>query len=384
MVAVKLNTTTFDAIIIGAGPAGATIATLLARSGHHVLLVDRARFPRDKVCGACLSGRGVTALKSLGLEAALQYAEPLHTFRIATNHRQAVLNTTGGVVLSRRTFDFNLVQIAQAAGATFLDGVTAKSNSCDDDHRLVTLTSHQQKRQVRGKLVINCGGLGKGSDVDESLDETIAPKSLIGLTTHVDAQHDFGTGEIHMAVARQGYVGLARQEDHRLNVSAALIRNALQEASSTSAVVRDIIQQAGFTPPETLENAKWLGTKPLTRKLQTPAGHRLFIVGDAAGYVEPFTGEGMTWAIELASLVEPLAVQAIGTWDDELIKRWSNVVRQHARRRQRSCRLLKFGLRRPWLVTPTIRILKSLPRTASPFLKAIHGPQQQAILHAAQ
>ena len=117
---------TYDAVVIGAGPAGAVTARELARRGCSVLLVDKAHFPRPKVCGCCVNGAAVKTLARLGLGSVLANGVPLHDVRIAAGRRSARVKLPCGVALSREAFDFALVREAIAAGVVFRDGVSAE------------------------------------------------------------------------------------------------------------------------------------------------------------------------------------------------------------------------------------------------------------------
>ncbi len=113
---------TWGAVVVGAGPAGATAARELARRSVRVLLVDRAAFPRWKVCGCCLNGRAAAVLRGAGLGALTAdcRAVPLECIRLAAGGRHARVPLAGGAALSREAFDAALVRAAVEAGADFL------------------------------------------------------------------------------------------------------------------------------------------------------------------------------------------------------------------------------------------------------------------------
>ena len=108
---------TWDAVVIGAGPAGAVTARGLARRGRSVLLVDKATFPRAKVCGGCLNGAALAALAAAGLGhvPAACGAVPLDRVRVAAGRRTATLPLPAGAAVEREPFDFALLNEARAA-----------------------------------------------------------------------------------------------------------------------------------------------------------------------------------------------------------------------------------------------------------------------------
>ena len=363
----------YDAIVIGGGPAGSISAALLARKGFSVLLVDQNHFPRTKVCGACLSGKGVNALQSFGFEPVLNGSISTRYFCLASKGKQAVLPVSGGLVISRRTLDQRLIDKARSTGVEVLEGVRGEVQACHESLRMVNLKNGLKSFRLSCNVVLQCAGLGRGLSINTSEDEMIGDYEMIGLTTHLAPIPEYPASGLWMAVSKCGYVGITQQEDDLLNVSAAIARNELTNSKSPSSVVGRIIDEAGLDVPTELENATWIGTKALTRRLVTPACERMFFVGDAAGYVEPFTGEGITWAIETAAKATGFAEQAINHWDTSLISQWSHFVRQHAQARQRCCRILRFGLRRPRLVSAAIHLLALCPSASWPILRSIHG-----------
>lgn len=359
-----------DVIVIGAGPAGSSAATLLARQGLSVLLVDKQAFPRDKVCGSCLSGRAVNSLRHLGLSSAIDDAVRLTEFVLATGGRQVRLGCSGGCAISRRLFDDRLASLAVAAGARFLSNTLASAGTVHQDHREVRLMSGGEERVVSCRLVLVCSGLGKASQA-WGLTEQIARQSRIGLTAYTDANSNYPPGSIAMCVEREGYLGITVLEDGRLNLSACVDRKILASIHPTE-LATDLIRRAGLPVPDFSTDHRWMGTPALSRQLDCPAAHRLLVLGDAAGYAEPFTGQGMAWALEAATDVAAIAEQAVTGWDDSLIRNWQQQTRRRQKSQQRICNLMKALVRRPLAVSAAIGMLRFFPGLASPVIRGIH------------
>ena len=123
----------WEAVVVGAGPAGSLAARQLAQAGVRVLLVDRAAFPRWKVCGCCLNSGALTTLHSVGLGhlASHRGAVSLGRVCLAVGGRSALLPLPPGAALSREVFDAALVESAVEAGAAFLPQTQARALSLD-------------------------------------------------------------------------------------------------------------------------------------------------------------------------------------------------------------------------------------------------------------
>ena len=110
----------------------------------------------------------------------------------------------------------------------------------------------------------------------------------------------------------------------------------------------------------------------MTQRAARLAEHRLFVVGDAAGYVEPFTGEGIAWALEGALALAPLVVSGVRDWQPALARCWSSRHRQLIGRRQRTCQLLAWLLRRPALTGALLGTLARWPGLAQPVVRRLN------------
>jgi flavin-dependent dehydrogenase len=179
-----------------------------------------------------------------------------------------------------------------------------------------------------------------------------------------------------MAVDKAGYVGAVRLEDGRLNVAAALDPEVVRR-DGPGKVAAVVLRSAGFDSVDELTEARWSGTLRLGRRPRRLAAERVFAIGDAAGYVEPFTGEGIGWAARSAALLSPLVERAVEQWTGELVAVWSGRYRLEQARSQRACRMLARLLRRPGLARMAIRALERRPGLGAPFVHHLHAPHLQ-------
>ncbi|TWU63149.1 NAD(P)/FAD-dependent oxidoreductase [Crateriforma conspicua] len=381
--------TLWDCIVIGAGPAGSLAARQLAKDGLRTLLVDRKSFPRDKVCGACVNHRALTALAAADLQDVVSSCGGIRLshFDLRAGGKHVRLNLPGGLAVSRHKLDAVLLDAARDAGAFTLSQVNASVLPRENDaaHREIQLTlansSSSTKTVVRGKTVLAADGLGHPSlrKLNEFTD-SISAKSRIGLggilrdnARHRSFEH-LKPGVIYMATGAQGYVGMVRVENGHLNFAAAVDRSGYRSANAPQTLLSDIIETAGYGPLP-IDGLRLTGTRELTRRINRVASDRVFVVGDAAGYVEPFTGEGMAWAFAGGLSVAPVIRQSLSDSVSARLAetRWQQHWDQQIASRQRWCRRLAWLLRRPRGIDVAMKTACAFPRLTSPIIQSMNA-----------
>jgi flavin-dependent dehydrogenase len=374
----ELSSRVWDIVIVGAGPAGSLAARQLAQLGRTVLLVDKSGFPRWKVCGCCLNGYALATLAAVGLgHLPLRLdAVPLSRALFASAGRQASIRLNQGRAVSRKTLDAALVESAIESGARFLPETTAWLDPRSIETRGVRLGQADRQTVVTARVVVAADGLGgrllTGEPGFRVITET---DSRIGAGTVTQAAPEFYTpGTVFLTGGVEGYLGLVRLEDGRLDLAAALDRQRTRHAGGPGPAAEALLKEAGWPAVPGLAELAWRGTPPLTRRAVKPASARVFVVGDAAGYVEPFTGEGIAWALAAAAAVAPIAVEAVRNWRPALAELW---VRRHRRLlgpRRRLCRAITVALRRPTLVRFSLALLSRWPALAIPVVRSLNAP----------
>ena len=368
----ELASEVWDVAIVGAGTAGATAAVQLAAQGRRVLLIEAKAFPRDKVCGGCLNQRAWNGLNKitprgsqLSMVSRIESAGAVPVERLLLNclGREARWSTPTMQAISRRTLDSLLVDAAIESGADFCVETTAKV--IDDEateYRSLRLTNSQgQSAVVKARAAIVADGLGHSALSEfPSMASQVASGSRLGLGAIVDDDSPaYVNRELTMAVGRTGYVGLTRVEHGRLNIAAAVDASAIKSAGPL-AVVESILRSCRLPLPHALQDVKWTGTLPLTRTSRRVAARRLFTIGDSASYVEPFTGEGMSWAIQDALQLSEL-LTANGNDCVRMTADWNRLWKEKLRSKQWVCRGLAGLLRRPQLARFSLLLARAAP-----------------------
>lgn len=368
----------WDVCVIGAGPAGSTTARLLADRGLEVLLLDRAEFPRRKVCGCCLNGASLAALDRTGLPdlPGRLGGQRLSLLRLMGDEYQARIQLgKGHYALSRAVFDSALVEAARASGVSFSGSTSGVLALLEENHWTVEVRcgADRTPRSVRSRVVVCADGLEGGAlRRHADLAAQVSSTSRVGASLLLKGGgSDLPPGEVRMIFAPEGYAGLVRLEDGLVNVAAALSLS-LSQGRTPSEVIGSLLRRhSQLEGAEIVGDVK--GTPALTRR-RPVGGRQLFIVGDAAGYVEPFTGEGIAWALNSARLLAPLAALGCRDWDSCLLVEWDRRLNRHIRRRQWVCRFARQVLNRPFWKGCFLYLLSQVPEWTRPVREHLNHP----------
>lgn len=367
----------WDAVVVGAGISGCLVARELARRGLAVLLVERERVPRFKVCGGCLSAAALSALRGAGFGElpVLAVAPRLERLELAAAGRRWEVPLPGGVAVRRSRLDRELAEAAVAAGAVLVEETRARLGAVTGAGREVRLAGAGGGRAVTASLVVAATGLGGGFLGSEpALRPWVAGGSRLGAGTVLEDEMTMpGVGVIRMSCARGGYVGQVAVEGGDQVVAAALAPSLVRDAGGIGAAVARVLTAARRPLPHGLASAPWKATPRLTRTVRRTAAERVLLVGDAAGYAEPFTGEGMAWAIESALMVVPLAAEAIARWDPAIAARWTAAHRRRFAARHRRCRRVARVVRYPSLAAALLSLAGFIPLVTESFVRHLAG-----------
>jgi menaquinone-9 beta-reductase len=308
-----------EVLIAGAGPAGSVAATVLARAGLRVLLVDRARFPRDKLCGDSLNPGTLALLARLGLRERLDREGLRIDGMVVTG--QTSVQVRGdypagvhGLTLSRRALDQILLESAVAAGAQVELGARVAGPLFDDaaSGRVVRgAVIEARGRRVRIPAALTIGADGRRSTL--AFSTGLASHPLRPRRWAVGAYFEGVTGleprgEMH--VRAHHYVGVAPLPGGLANVClvTAERRGFDRPAELLERVVAsDPLLAHRFTRARRVTAAISLG--PLAVDVTTAGMPGLLLAGDAAGFIDPMTGDGMRFAVQGAMLAAAAALR---------------------------------------------------------------------------
>ena len=346
--------------------------------GLKVLLVDAKKFPRRKACGGCLNRVSVGFVEQLLPESVVKnlWADSISLKKFRVFHHQhdfPIEMNNGGFAVDRLQLDHLLVQQAENLGVTFLSPATAKLGDYHPDHRNVDLVVDGISQTHQTKAVVIASGLGnRAAGSHERFQQRFAKNSRVGVeAVFEEFPASYRSGVLSMAIGNHGYVGLTHIGQRRLHVAAAVDRSALQNLSPHAAV-ESLMLQSG-APILTQTDVAWKGTPALTASVDSIAENRVFLVGDAAGYVEPFTGEGIRWALESGMGVAPFVASAVEDWNQQVAQDYRHWYRQTIYTQQKLCRRLSAGLKRPAIRWAAHQALRLRPSLADSIIKRLNS-----------
>jgi menaquinone-9 beta-reductase len=300
----------WDAIVVGAGPAGSATALGLARAGATVLLLDRAKFPREKPCSEYLSPESTRVLERLGADvlAAVAAAAPAHLtgMKIVGPSGAAVVGRfeTFSYALPRTSFDAILLSAAARAGATVRERVKVEELIYEDGAvaGVVARETPSGKRETyRGGVVVGADGLRSVVARRLGRVHAIGPRR-VAFTAHVaDVAGVHELGEMH--VGRPGYTGLGPIGNGVTTVALVLPIAEARRGERFFAELDRFPGVAGRFDPRRIVRPI-MATGPFARwsRRAVARGGGALLVGDAADFFDPFTGQGIYSALRGAEL----------------------------------------------------------------------------------
>jgi menaquinone-9 beta-reductase len=362
-----------EVAIIGAGPAGSTLAALLASRGVSVALIDRDVFPRDKVCGEFLSYDALPIVDRLGIAEEIDRiaAPAIDRCRVIGRQRTyefALPEPARGI--SRYQFDTLLFRRALVCGARAWSGWTA--TTIDPVKRRVSLDRQDERATIRADVII--GAWGRWGRFDTQLERAFVKDRAhrsFGFKRHyrtpAAASHT-----IDLYSFRRGYLGVSPIEDGMTNICGLVHGKRLTghrgKWESFIAMLRsEEPQLEALYASHKAAQESFLTSEPVIFRARSAVEQGVIMIGDASGVIDPLTGNGMAMALQSAALAVPFVRDVLAK------KAEADAYRQaHAEffaPRIRWSRRVAMILSRPRLLEASLRLVRS-PRAGEFFLGA--------------
>lgn len=384
-----------EVVVVGGGPAGSATAALLAEAGRDVVLVDRARFPRPKACAEYLSPGAVAILARLGVLGQLapgvgrrlrgmELRSPNGARFLVEYHSGA--RSEQSLAVPRCDLDATLLQVARARGAQVHEGFQVTDVIVSDGllHGVMGRESAGQNTALRARLVVGADGAQSVVARALGLRRPARWPRRLGLVTHltgVSWPHDYG--EMH--VGRNGYVGVAPVADDLVSVGLVrpLPRGRLGPART--ALARALTEYpelaARLETGHSVEAVRGVG--PLAHGVRSCVGPGYALVGDAAGFLDPFTGEGVYRALRGAEILASAADRALSIDGGPVhLGRAYELARRAAfRSKEQLTRLIQLFVHWPALMDYLVERLRRRPALAAHLSKVLGdiAPAEEAL-----
>jgi menaquinone-9 beta-reductase len=331
----------YDCIVVGGGPGGSTAATFLSKKGKRVLLLEKEKFPRDKTCGDAISGKSLAILEEMGLVGAIEKADHGEIKGVlfsSPNGSVASIPFKGdgqigkGYTCRRQVYDNLLFQNAKKH-CDAMEGMMVTSLVKENGAvaGVKARGADGKEYEYRGKLVIGADSVNsvvareiRGADVDpeHTCVAYRAYYSGIGGMT--------GCLEIHFVKSiMPGYFWIFPMENNLANVGVGMMMGDMKKhGTDLGKAMEDIIKNNPLFK-ERFANAKMASplkawSLPFGSKRRKVHGENVLLVGDAAGLVDPFSGEGVGNAMLSGKIASEVAYEALtaGDTNEQFLSRY--------------------------------------------------------------
>ena len=335
----------YDVVVVGAGPAGSSAAIAARRQGASVLLLDKATFPRDKTCGDGIPTHALEVLRDLGVTGVEDGFPPVPALHLVGPSGASAVRRLAqpDYTIPRTVFDARLVDAAVAAGATLAQHTVRTLDERSDSVVIDGIIS--------GRTVI--GADGAYSLVRRVLGQPNNPDGCMAIAIRGYAPAvDDGVQEIITAPAARwpAYAWNFPIGDGRANIGYG-------EVLRGSALSREHLlgQLEALLPHVDTRNATGLRAHhlPLSTHRPIPGRGRLLLSGDALSMINPFSGEGIFYAIVSGSLAGAAATAGLGA-----VRQYRTALRRRLGRHLRHSRITAYLTRRAHVVDATIRAVE--------------------------
>ncbi|MFK7738726.1 MAG: NAD(P)/FAD-dependent oxidoreductase [Planctomycetota bacterium] len=362
-----------DVLVVGAGPAGSALALQLRRDGYDVVLADKKAFPRDKPCGEFLSPQCQPLLEEMGLGSVMSDLGAHEVLGMRLHHRERRASggfrqvadadaTPRGFGIRRSVFDHALFREAVRSGVHAHTRHAFDSLLRDSHGRVVgarlrpaNASADAPPVEVRARFVVGADGVHSRVAHALRLQKPIRWLQQFALVAHFQGVAPREQAEVHLL--RGGFFAATTVDAQQFGVNLVLPRAQLATrppGASWDAFVASYLAQAPAFA-ERLEGAQrlnaWHGSGPFAYRTTRQSVPGAALVGDAAGYVDPLTGEGIYFALFTAQALAKAVHRSLQKPGDE-----GAAMAAYARARQhelgprlRAAMLLQRGLRSPWV-----------------------------------
>lgn len=310
----------FDLIIVGAGPAGSSLALLLP-DNIKILVVDKSSFPRDKICGECLSPGAIDIINEIGLEKIFieNHVEKIHgvTFKSPNLKSQTVLypDNRYGYAIPRTILDKTLIdKVKEKANIEVIENFSFNEVTINSSQVLLKGKTKEQEYEFTSKMIIGADGrystLANKLNMYESQKET---NRYVYVSTLNNFKELNNTIELEIKNKNIQYL-ISKQDNEIASVAVVINDENFNKSTFNSNSYMDLLKSSEFikdriekSKPET----KLKGIALNKYKLKSLVNNRVLFIGDSTGFIDPITGEGMYRAFKTSKIASGVIKKAM-------------------------------------------------------------------------
>lgn len=334
-----------EIVIVGGGPAGSSAALWLARSGHPVTLVEKKEFPREKTCGDGLTPRAILQLDEMGFDFDVPQFHRITGLRsyaaddvmLEMEWPQHSRFPSWGGVIRRKDLDQQVAALAEKEGVTVRSGTEAHPVVEDGALRGVDLKRNGETERLDPSFVIIADGsldrFGRGLGTSRRRDYPMglaargyfsSPRSADPfLESQLDIRDSTGA-------SMPGYGWVFPLGDGEINVGVGLLSTFKRwKHVNTTVMMQDYVEAAsdywGISADKATSDPKG-GKLTMSFSKSPQVGENWLVIGDAVGAINPWNGEGISYAYETGRIAAGLVSDAVGTGDPAILQRYPDIL----------------------------------------------------------
>jgi menaquinone-9 beta-reductase len=371
----------YDVVIIGGGPAGASAALFLEKKGYSIALLDQALFPRDKVCGEFISPAADDIFSELGILEAIDSLNPIRLSGVILSAYESSYlqvdypvsmhgRTMTSLSLERSKLDSLMIDHVRNSRIRLLEGFKV-TDFLFDGENVCGVKGYDElktKFRIKSKVVIDAGGRNSISLRRLNLRNSFSAKGRIALAAHWEGVKELGS-YCHMHISYPGYTGIAPVGINRANVVLVVDKGSFDGANVESffmeTVLGNRLRRRILGAGSPIEKIRAVDS--LSYSVKKPKCGGLLLVGDATGFMDPFTGEGIYLSLRSSQIAARIVNAAFDRADfsSRQLERYDLMRRKEFREKNILSKALQYLIYKPSFCKHVIEALSNKKELSS-------------------
>jgi len=371
--------TNFEVIIIGGGLAGLISAIHLAKHNTSVLLIEKNKYGKHKVCGEYISNEVLPYLKYLNIDVFKLGATKINKFELST-HKNKLIKTNlplGGFGISRNLLDKTLAQTAKKRGIQILQDTVTNVNFSNNTFTVVT----KNDALFISKLVI--GAYGKRSNMDVKLNRSFIKQKAPYLGVKIHVKGNFPNDVIALHNFKGGYCGVSKVENNHINMCYITSFKSFKKYKDIEDFQKNVIYKNSYLKElyekSTPQFSAPLSISQISFSNKKPVENHIIMCGDTAGMIHPLCGNGMTMAIRSAQMASELILDYLkGIHSREVLeKKYTQQWNKSFKVRLKVGHYVAALFNQIFITEVLISFLRSMPKILRIIIRLTHGKPMQ-------